>query len=221
MERIRITVIDDHKLFVDGICSLLADDEQFQIVGSQLSPVKFLNKFEKGMADVYLVDINMPEMSGIELARKIMDKDPGAKILALTMFDEFQYVEDMIKSGASGYILKSASLEELTDAVITVSQGKKYFGNSIHEIMFNKISGKTSEEHTGQTNPEQIKLTKREIEILTLIVKEYTTGQIADQLFISERTVETHRKNIFSKTKAKSVIGLSKYAIKSGIIKLH
>jgi DNA-binding NarL/FixJ family response regulator len=221
MERIRITVIDDHKLFVDGICSLLADDEQFQIVESQLSPIKFLNKFEKGMADVYLVDINMPEMSGIELARKVMDKDPQAKILALTMFDEFQYVEDMIKSGASGYVLKSASLEELTDAVITVSSGKKYFGNSIQEMMFNKIRGKTSEENTSQTNPEQIKLTKREIEILTLIVKEYTTGQIADKLFISERTVETHRKNIFSKTKAKSVIGLSKYAIKSGIIKLH
>lgn len=220
MERIKIFIIDDHKLFVEGISSLLSDDPRFEVVGYALSGNEFLKIHEDLDIGVYLLDINMPEISGVELARQIKESKPDAKILALTMYEDFSYVEKMIKSGAAGYVLKSASLPELSKAIEVVASGKKYFGDEIQEMVFNKISGKSVMDEKSSTSDE-LSLTKREIEILSLIAKEFTTQQIAEKLFISERTVETHRKNIFSKTKAKSVIGLSKLAIQQGYVDLE
>lgn len=221
MKKIKIFIVDDHKLFVEGICSLLSDEERFEIVGYTTSGHELLKNAGKLDVNVFLVDIKMPEISGIELTQEIIRLKPDAKILALTMYDDFNYVEKMIKSGASGYILKSAGLQELSNAIETVALGNKFFGKEIQEIVFNKIEGKFSlGEKDALTDSDQVKLTQRETEIIALIASEYTTQQIAEKLFISERTVETHRKNIFSKTKAKSVIGLSKYAIQHGIVKL-
>lgn len=219
MNQIKIFVIDDHKLFVEGICSLLSDEKRFSLVGCVNSGHEFLNKHLDDDIDVYLIDINMPELSGVELTKYIIEKKPAAKILALTMHEEFEYVERMIKSGASGYVLKSAGLNELSVAIEQVARGHKFFGIEIQEMMFNKLGGKP-EIFDNEVKDQQPLLTKREIEILSLIAREYTTSQIADMLFISERTVETHRKNIFSKTKARSIIGLSKYAIQNGYISL-
>ncbi len=221
MKKIKIYVVDDHKLFVEGICSLLSDEECFEIVGYNTSGPEFLKTAGELDVNVFLVDINMPEISGIELTQELIRLKPDAKILALTMYDDYNYVEKMIKSGASGYILKSAGLQELSTAIETVASGNKIFGKGIQEIVFNKIEGKFSlGEKDTFTDGGQVKLTPRETEILALIASEYTSQQIAEILFISERTVETHRKNIFSKTKAKSVVGLSKYAIQHGIIRL-
>ncbi len=221
MKKIKIFVVDDHKLFVEGICSLLSDEERFEIVGYTTSGQEFLKTAGELDVNVFLVDINMPEISGIELTQELIRLKPEARILALTMYDDFNYVEKMIRSGASGYILKSAGLQELSSAIETVASGNKFFGKEIQEIVFNKIGGKFSlGEKEAFTNSDQVKLTPRETEILALIAREHTTQQIAEKLFISERTVETHRKNIFSKTKAKSVIGLSKYAIQHGIVTL-
>ena len=168
-----------------------------------------------------MVDINMPDISGVELTRRIKEIVPDARILALTMFDEFSYVEKMMKNGAMGYVLKSASLQELSTAIATVASGKRFLGTEIQEIVFNKIGGKSfSNKLVNFPETDHVRLTKRETEILALIAREFTTQQIAEKLFISERTVETHRKNIFSKTKAKSAIGLSKYAIQQGIVNL-
>ena len=217
MQKIRIFIIDDHKLFVEGISSLLSDDPRFEIVGHALSGNELLSRFEELDLDIFLIDINMPEISGVELTRQIKRLNPKANILALTMYDDYSYVEKMIKSGAAGYVLKSASLSELSKAIEFVSSGKKYFGEEIQEMVHNKISGKAAfDEKRPLVN--ELSLTKREIEILSLKVQEYTTQQIAEKLFISERTVETHRKNIFSKTKVKSAIGLSKFAFQHGII---
>jgi DNA-binding NarL/FixJ family response regulator len=161
----------------------------------------------------------MPQLSGVEVTAQLKKRYPEAKILALTMYDEYEYVEKMIVAGASGYILKSASIQELTHAIQMVAQGLKYLGSEIQNVLFNRVEKRnTGLDGSGMqqdTRPE-VTLTKREIEILVLIAKELTTPQIAERLFISERTVETHRKNIFSKTKAKSIIGLSKFAEKYG-----
>jgi DNA-binding NarL/FixJ family response regulator len=127
----------------------------------------------------------------------------------------------MIRNGADGYILKSANLQELIHAIETVAKGSKYFGEKIQEIVYNKLSGKEKQDEIRHSPDTQVNLTRREIEILSLIAQEYTNPQIAEKLFISERTVETHRKNIFSKTKAKSIIGLSKYAIRHGLVNLE
>jgi len=220
MKPIKIFAVDDHKLFVEGMISLLSDDDEFEVVGYSLSANEFLRIFDQYEADVYLMDINMPEIPGTQLASMLKEARPEAKILALTMYDDYDYVEKMIRSGASGYILKSASIEELSHAIRTVANGMKYFGSDIQDVLFKKIGGKHSASEMESENNIS-SLTNREIEIISLIAQEYTTQQIAEKLFISERTVETHRKNIFSKTKAKSVIGLSKYAFKHGIVNLE
>jgi DNA-binding NarL/FixJ family response regulator len=217
MKSIRIFIVDDHKLFVEGLISLLSDDTDFVIVGYSLSANEFLSIYKHQDVDIYLMDINIPDIPGTQLAAIVKNDKHDAKILALTMYDDFDYVEKMISSGANGYILKSASIEELAHAIRTVASGNKYFGNEIQDIVFNNIVGKSKSKNQG-TESDLTLLTKREKEIISLIAQEYTTHQIAEKLFISERTVETHRKNIFSKTKAKSVIGLNKFAIKHGII---
>jgi DNA-binding NarL/FixJ family response regulator len=216
--KVRIYIVDDHKLFVQGVISLLSDETDLEITGYSLSALDFLAGVEKLDVDVYLMDINMPDITGIELTRKLKDIKPEARVLALTMYDDFEYVENMIKSGADGYILKTASLEELSLAIKTVARGIKFFGNEIQEIVFNKIGGKGSANNPTSTSDDQANLTKREMEIISLIAKEYTTQEIAEKLFISTRTVETHRKNILSKTRVKSIIGLLKFAEQRGIL---
>ncbi len=216
MNPIKVYVIDDHKLFVEGIYSLLSDEPEIELMGFSLSAKDFLEKADKIKADVYLVDINMPEISGIELTPMLLKKQPDARILALTMYDDFQYVEKMIKSGSHGYILKAANLQELIRAITTVAKGEKFLGSEIQDVVFNKIG--SLEELVSSPNDAKNLLTAREREILTLIAKEYSNPEIAKSLYISERTVETHRKNIFSKTGAKSVIGLIRYAIENHIV---
>ncbi len=216
METIKIYVIDDHKLFVEGIYSLLSDEPNLELMGYSLCAREFMEKIDKIQAHVYLVDINMPEISGIELTGMIKERQPQAKILALTMYDDFQFVEKMIKSGANGYILKAADLQELTKAIRTVATGQKFLGQDIQDVVFNKI-GSLDVFDKPDKKPESI-LTKREKEILALIAKEYSNTQISEMLFISERTVETHRKNIFAKTNSKSAIGLIRYAIENNIV---
>ncbi len=216
--KVRIYIIDDHKLFVQGVISLLSDETDLEITGYSLSALDFLAGVEKLEVDVFLMDINMPDITGIELTRKLKELKPDARVLALTMYDDFEYVENMIKSGADGYILKTASLEELSLAIKSVARGVKFFGNEIQEIVFNKIGGKGNAKNSTSTSEDEANLTKREVEIISLIAKEYTTQEIADKLFISTRTVETHRKNILSKTRVKSIIGLLKFAEQRGIL---
>ncbi|MFN3554557.1 MAG: response regulator [Bacteroidales bacterium] len=219
MKKVKVYIIDDHKLFVEGISSLLADEPDLELMGYSLSAEDFLENFNAIAPDVYLVDINMPQMNGIELSRLIREKKPGAQILALTMFEDYQYVEKMIQTGVNGYVLKTASLTELVKAIKTVATGEKFLGSKIQQLIFNKIG--TSIPQTSQTKEEKPVsiLSEREKEILALVAREFSNQEIAEKLFISERTVQTHRKNIFSKTQAKSIVGLIKYAIKHGIVK--
>jgi DNA-binding NarL/FixJ family response regulator len=218
MNKISIYIIDDHKLFVEGIKALLSDEPEFEITGYSLSAKDFLDCMDEIDAQVYLMDINMPDITGIELAGILLQKKPEAKILALTMYDEFEFVEKMIKSGVRGYILKTANLEELSLAIKTISSGYKFFGNEIQNIVFNKYGGLQELYENRKREEENVNITPREKEIISLIAKEFTTQEIAEKLFISVRTVETHRKNIISKTKTKSVVGLIKYAVKHGVI---
>ena len=216
MSPIKIFIIDDHRLFIEGLYALLSDEECLDIVGYSMEPNQFLEKLNQIDADVFLVDINMPEMTGITLSKLIINKKPEAKILALTMYNDYRHIEKMIKGGALGYSLKSDNIKELVKAIKSVARGKKFISESIQETVVNKIGTIHSIEETE--NISKSSLTKREVEILMLIIKEYSNKQIAEKLFISERTVETHRKNIFAKTNTNSAISLLKYSIKEGII---
>jgi DNA-binding NarL/FixJ family response regulator len=218
MEKTRVFIIDDHKLFIEGIYALLSDETSFAFVGNSMSPNEFLNRLDEVEADVFLMDIDMPEMSGINLTKMLLEKRPEAKVLALTMYDDFRHIEQMMKSGAMGYAVKSENITELIKAIKTVAAGGKYISESSRETVVNRLGSIHELEEVDHVS--KSKLTKREVEILLLIIREVPKKEIAEKLFISPRTLETHRKNIFAKANAKTVLGLLKYAYKEGLIEV-
>jgi DNA-binding NarL/FixJ family response regulator len=216
MNTLKIFLIDDHKLFVQGLTSILNVIPGLEVIGYVYSAEEYLRLEDDQNPDVYLVDVNMPELSGIQLTKQIKAKKPNAKILALSMYEDSLYIEKMIQNGASGYIIKSANVKELEKAIREVAKGKTYLGEDLQKVIFDKMGAFDIFEEQGQTNKNH--LSKRELEILSLIGQEKSTPQIAEKLFISERTVDTHRKNILAKTKVKTIVGLIKYAIREGLI---
>ncbi len=216
MGAIKIFLIDDHILFIQGLASILDDKPSLEVVGYVHSADQYFKREESLDVDVFLIDVNMPKISGIEITRQIIEKDPRAKILALSMYEDALYIEKMIQSGAKGFINKSANMKELEKAIEEVAKGKTYLGEDLQKVIFEKLGSIDLFEGQRQINTNN--LSKREAEILSLIAREYSTQQIAANLFISELTVKTHRKNILAKTKALSIVGLVKYAIREGLV---
>ncbi|WP_316830605.1 response regulator transcription factor [Pedobacter aquatilis] len=203
----KIFIVDDHQMVIDGLQSLLSSEEKYKVTGFTNHPLEVIEMLEKEPADILLTDINMPELSGIVLTRTVKKKFPAIKVLALSMFGDKHIIKEMIDAGISGYILKNTGKKELLEALEKITDGQTYFSAEITAALMKTIS---SEESSSLTN--------REVEIVRLMEKELSNKQIADKLFISERTVETHRKNIFRKTKTQSIIGLIKYAYEHRLI---
>ncbi|SFH28599.1 response regulator [Pedobacter insulae] len=201
-------IVDDHQLVVDGLRSLLYNEAQYEIVGFSNQPKEVIDMLDQLKVDVLLTDINMPDMTGVELTRAVKKRFPKIKILALSMFGEIQVIKEMIDAGVSGYILKNTGKEELVEALGKLANGQSFFGEEVTRELMKNFS----------SSEESFHLTNREIEIIRLIESEYSNRQMADLLFISERTVETHRKNIFRKTGTQSIVGLVKYAYEHKII---
>jgi len=216
MATIDLFLVDDHKLFLEGLISILNEKPGLNVIGYACSASEYFAVADEVQPDVLLVDVNMPEMSGIELTHLIKEKNPQAKILALTMYEDPIYIQKMVHSGVNGYILKSANIKELETAIRMVSSGENYLAKDIQKIVMDKIGYIESFEDFDSFNKN--KLSKREIQIVSLIAREFSTQEIAKKLYISERTVETHRKNILAKTNAKSIVGLVKYAIREGLV---
>lgn len=197
-------------MLIDGLKALLSDEKHISLVGESTSAKTALKEVGEYRPDIVLSDINMPEMDGIELTREIKKRQPEVKVIALSMYGERETISDMLKAGVSAYILKNTGKQELLKAIEKVASGGTFFSDEVSAEMM-------------RTYPEQaareISLSQREIEVIELIAKEYTNAMIAEALFISERTVETHRKNIFRKTDTKSVIGLLKYCVDKRIIR--
>lgn len=203
---IRVAIVDDHQIVIDGIHALLKNEKGIEITASTTSPAKMLELLNVNSADVLITDVYMPEMNGRELAKKVKEKFPQTKILALSMSGQGQTVDAMInESDIAGYVLKNLSKTELLLAIRKIHAGGIYFSEEVLQELstFSEIKKQNDDVH----------LTIREIEIIQLIEKEFSNKEIADALFISERTVETHRKNIFRKTGASSLVGLVKYAL--------
>ena len=205
---IRVFIVDDHQIVVDGICSLLSGSDDIELIGFSNKPTEVISQLALLKPDILITDVNMPEMSGTELTRKVKKQFPEIKIICLSMFGEQQVIAEMNDAGISGYILKNTGKEELLEAINKVHQGRSFFSDDITKEMI-KSSAPLIREN---------RLTNREIELIRFIEKEYSNKQIAEELFISERTVETHRKNIFRKTGSQSVVGLLKYAYEHKII---
>ena len=198
---------------IDGIIALLKSDVKFEVVGQNISPLKAIKEIGALKPDVLITDVNMKELSGIELAKKIKEQYPEIKILALSMHGDRETISEMLEVGINGYVLKNTGKEELTNAIIKISNGEYFFSNEVTSEMLKEV---VSEPKPSQK--EFVSLTPREKEIVKLISLEMNNARISTELFISERTVETHRKNIFRKTQTKSVAGLIKLAIEQKII---
>lgn len=206
--KIKILLVDDHQMLLDGLTSLLKSEKRFDIVGISNQAKFALDLVNRTQPDIVITDINMPELNGIELTRLIKKQHPEIKVLALSMFGERSTISEMLEAGISGYILKNTGKDELVNALIKIYEGGLFFSDEITTEMIKSISLKAD---VGVE--EKISLTSREIEIVKLIAAEKSNQEISNLLFISERTVETHRKNIFRKTQTKGVIGLLKLAM--------
>jgi len=212
MDKIRLAIVDDHQIVIDGISSLLDGHDTFAIVARSTSSVQMLELLKQTPVDILLTDIMMPVMNGQQLAAKVREQHPSIKILALSMSGQGETVNEMINNAdIAGYVLKNIGKEELTHAIKKIAGGGIYFSDQVLDELtkFSNVKRENEETH----------LTQREIEIVGLIEKELSNKEIADQLYISERTVETHRKNIFRKTRTNSVIGLIKYAYEHKLIR--
>jgi two-component system nitrate/nitrite response regulator NarL len=210
-EKIRIAIVDDHQIVIDGLISLLDDNEKFKIQTYTTSAKKMIKLLDEFEIDILLTDVMMPEMNGQELSSIVRKHFPHIKILALSMSSDGEIVDSMInEADISGYVLKNIGKEELTLALQKIANGGIYFGEEVLKEL--------EKQSNIKKDNEEAHLTAREVEIVKLIEKEFSNKEIAEQLFISERTVETHRKNIFRKTKTNSVIGLVKYAYEHKII---
>lgn len=209
-------VLDDHHLFIEGLRSLLNDEPGITFVGGVSNLNEVLDFLQKTHVDVILADVNIPGTSGIEITKRIKQLFPEVQVLALSMHEDHQTIKQMIEAGAAGYLLKRSNMNEVVEAIQVVFEKGTYFGRDVQSILLDTMKGVPYS--SGHISEEKVQLTAREREILELIAKEYTNEQIADKLFISERTVETHRRNIFTKTKTRSIVGLIKFAIRHGLV---
>ncbi len=217
MSDVKILLVDDHDIVRDGIRALLDNEVGFNIVAEAENGVEALEACDKHDVQLVVMDINMPEMDGIEATEKIKEKHPDIKFLALTMMDEDEHIRKMIKAGASGYILKSSDKDEFVDAITAILNGRHYFSeDTTKRVMMDLVQSSAPKDE-----PDPSQITPREREVLKLIVDQYTNQQIADELNISIRTVDAHRRNLLDKTEAKNTAGLVTYAIKHDLVDIE
>jgi len=208
LEKMKILLVDDHTILLDGIRSLLQQEEDLEVVGQANCAENALELLKKQEVDLVITDFSMPGMDGLSLIRTLKRISPQTKIILLSMHDEVHLIKEILKAGVNGYVLKKDTHKELLNAVREVKQGKVYLSSDVNKVLISNLD-----------NPDEGKLlTDREREILKLIAKEYTNRDIAEELFISERTVETHRKNIFRKTGTNSLVGLIKFAYANNLV---
>lgn len=209
---IKVAIADDHLMVINGLKIMLEHSSEVEVISSSINSNELLEALTTMQPDVLLLDIQMPGTSGLDICPVITKQYPSIKIIALTNFEQSHYVKQMIRNGAMGYLLKNTDQETLVEAIKTVHSGQQYIDNHIQKLLLEEsISGR-------KASIFEIPLTKREKEILKLIAEERTNQQIADSLFISLRTVETHRLNLTQKLNIKNTAGLVKEAIKRGLI---
>ena len=210
---INVLIADDHQLLIDGIKTALEGVEDITVVAEASNGYKVLEKLESGIpVDVILMDINMPQLDGLNCTKMVAKKFPDVKVIALSQYDEKRFVKQMVKNGASGYLLKDTGKDILVKAIKTVHGGEKYF---CERLSLRLINQELKMQDTKALFP---KLSKREVEILQLIGKEYSSQQVADKLFISFHTVESHRANLMFKAGVKNTAGLIRWAVENDLL---
>lgn len=217
MEEINVFVVDDHQIFLDGIVSLLDDEPNIRIAGTANNGKEAIDRIKSTKVDVVLMDINMPEMDGLEATKQLRKLYPDIKILMLTMHSEARFIKECLEIGAKGYVMKNISKDDLLKAIDTVNQDKSYLDADSQEKLISSMSG-TDEDDTRNYDELAAQITQRELEILQLIALGLTSQDIANKLFISKNTVETHRKNMLAKLNVNNTAALLKIAYKKNLV---
>jgi DNA-binding NarL/FixJ family response regulator len=213
MDKIRISLADDHQLFRNGLKILLGSFSEFEVVAEASNGNELLRALETSPSDIVLMDISMPEMDGVEATGILSRQFPGTRVIALSMYGEEEYYYRMIDAGAKGFILKDSDITDVHDAIIAVYKGGNYFSQELLYHVINRIKNREQEVKSSS-------LSKREKEILLKICEGLSNHEIADTLFISKRTVDKHRANLLAKTGSKNTASLILYAIKNRLIEI-
>lgn len=217
-DKIKVYIIDDHQMFVAGLFSIFEGDNQIDMVGSNMQGKLALEELSQLDIDIILLDINLPGIDGIRLNQFIQQQLHGTKVIALTMHREAVFIQKMIKGGAKGYVLKNSGKDQLKEAILTVAAGGTWFGDDVKEALMQDLMPGSSDTASDKYAPYIPKLSRREKEVLLLITQEFTTSEIAKKLFISQNTVETHRKNLLQKLDVRNTAGLVRLAVEKGLI---
>jgi DNA-binding NarL/FixJ family response regulator len=206
----RIIIADDHTLFRQGLKMILEDIEQIEVIADVANGKELIEITREFLPDLIIMDINMPQVNGIEASKTILQEHPEMKILVVSMYGDEQYYNSVIENGVKGFILKDAENTELRIAVNSILNGKTYFSQ---ELLLKLIR--------SRKNSDQISLTQRERQILELICKGMNTNEIATKLFLSERTIENHRANLLDKTGCRNSLSLVLYAFRNNLVDLQ
>ncbi|MDJ1485720.1 response regulator transcription factor [Cytophagaceae bacterium YF14B1] len=211
---IKVLLADDHKMFTEGIASFLSQEPDIEVVGSCQDGAQVWSALQESSIDIVLLDINMGKESGLDICKHIVEEFPKTKVLSISMYSEESFIRKMFKNGASGYLLKNTGREELLKAIRTIFGGNTYQSAEVMEIVLKGMNRQKQQEG----NIYNVRFSRREKEVLDLIAKGLTTKDIAKQLFISEKTVETHRSNLLAKLNVHNVASLIKVAVQYGYL---
>ena len=209
MEKIKVLLIDDHPMILEGVRTTLTHTDAIEVVGCALTGKDGLDQLQHTQAEIVLSDINLPDINGIELCRKIRDQFPAVKVIALTTFNQYDYITEMMQSGATGYVLKNATKEELVDAILAARANRKYISSDATNTLLQRAT---------DTPGKLPKITRREQQILKMVADGLTNQEIADKLFISVLTVISHRKSLLTKFEVANTAALVTFAAKNNMI---
>ncbi|GAB1419171.1 response regulator transcription factor [Bacteroidales bacterium] len=208
---IRVIVVDDHEIFRSGLKMVINKLGYARVVAEAANGAEFLQLLDEEETDIVLMDIEMPVMNGIEATRQALEKKPGLKVIALTMFTEDAYIQHMIEAGAKGFLIKNIRKDVLDRAIQAVYNGKTYYSEELWDYFTKSI---VKEEKTEN----DLVITRRELEVLQLLAEGLSNKEIGDRLFVSERTIVGHKSNLMAKTNTKNTVSLLAYAIRNGLI---
>ena len=214
MDRIKILLADDHKIFREGVRSILEKEKDMEVIGEASNGAEVLELIEQVKTDVLVLDIDIGSPNGIEITASISEKHPETKIMILSMMGLHDFVIKALEKGAIGFLLKNTGKDEVLTAIRSVSKGDSYFSREVSAILIEQLQKPASsrKKHT------EIPISPRELEVLKLIAQEFSNAEIAEKLYISIRTVDTHRRNLLEKLGVKNTAGLVKFAIQKGLV---